>query len=123
MSCVTSIKRLSVPEFRARKGGEPLACLTAYTAPMARLLDPLVDMMLVGDSLGMVVYGYDSTLSVSLDMMINHGRAVVANSQQAMVVVDMPFGSYQASPQQAFEASARVMAENRLYRGEAGRRR
>jgi 3-methyl-2-oxobutanoate hydroxymethyltransferase len=111
MSKEQQTKRMTAPEFLARKGGEPLVCLTCYTAPMARLLDPHVDMLLVGDSLGMVVYGFDSTLPVTLDMMIAHGRAVVKHSKQTIVVVDMPFGSYQASPQAAFESSARVMAE------------
>jgi 3-methyl-2-oxobutanoate hydroxymethyltransferase len=85
--------------------------LTAYTAPIARLLDPHVDVLLVGDSLGMVIYGMDSTLAVTVDMMIAHGRAVVNASATAAVVVDMPFGSYQASPAQAFAAAARIMAE------------
>jgi 3-methyl-2-oxobutanoate hydroxymethyltransferase len=102
---------MTVPRFAARKGAEPLVCLTAYTAPMARLLDPEVDMLLVGDSLGMVIYGFDSTLPVTLEMMIAHGSAVVRHTQQALIVVDLPFGSYQASPAQAFTAAARVMAE------------
>ena len=102
---------VTIPEIRARKGGVPLVCLTAYTTPMARLLDPHVDLMLVGDSLGMVVYGYESTLAVTLDMMIAHGRAVVRGAQHACVVVDMPFGSYQESPQIAFRNAAQVMAE------------
>lgn len=104
-------KRMTVPAFTARKGKEPLVCLTAYTAPMARLLDPHVDMLLVGDSLGMVIYGFDSTLPVTLDMMIAHGRAVARGAEQALIVVDMPFGCYQASAPQAFESCARVMRE------------
>jgi len=111
VSTQSANKRLTAPQFAARKGGEPLVCLTAYTAPMARLLDPLVDLLLVGDSLGMVVYGYDSTLKVTLNQMIAHGEAVVRASHQELVVVDMPFGTYQASPQEAFTAAARVMAE------------
>jgi 3-methyl-2-oxobutanoate hydroxymethyltransferase len=95
----------------SRKGGEPIAVLTAYTAPIARLIDPPVDVILVGDSLGMVVYGFTSTLPVTLDMMIAHGRAVVAASSRAAVVVDLPFGAYQESPVQAYRAAARVMAE------------
>ena len=95
----------------ARKGGEKLVCLTAYTAPVARLLDPHVDMLLVGDSLGMVIYGYDSTLPVTLAQMIAHGDAVVRHTKRALVVVDLPFGSYQASPPAAFEAAAAVMAQ------------
>jgi 3-methyl-2-oxobutanoate hydroxymethyltransferase len=111
VSTPRDIRRMTVPQFMARKGGEPLVCLTAYTAPMARLLDPLVDMLLVGDSLGMVIYGYDSTLPVTLDQMIAHGAAVVRHSARSLVVVDLPFGSYQASPQAAFAAAARVMTE------------
>lgn len=104
-------KRLTTRDIRARKGGEPVVVLTAYTTPMARLLDPHVDILLVGDSLGMVLYGMDSTLAVTLDMMIAHGKAVVRGSSAAMVVVDMPFASYQESPAQAFRNAARIMAE------------
>lgn len=111
MSASNLTARHSVPALRARKGGEPIVCLTAYTAPAARLLDPHVDILLVGDSLGMVVYGLDSTLPVTLDMMIAHGAAVVRASERACVVVDLPFGSYQESKEAAFRASARVMAE------------
>ncbi len=104
-------KRLTTVDLSQRKGGIPVVMLTAYTAPMARLLDNHVDVLLVGDSLGMVLYGMDTTLGVTLDMMIAHGQAVVRGSQRALVAVDMPFGSYQESPQQAFRAAARVMAE------------
>jgi 3-methyl-2-oxobutanoate hydroxymethyltransferase len=93
------------------KGCEKIVTLTAYTTPMARLLDAHCDMLLVGDSLGMVVYGFDSTLPVTLDMMIAHGAAVVRGSANAVVVVDMPFGSYQASKEQAFTNAARVLKE------------
>ncbi|HEY3910352.1 MAG TPA: 3-methyl-2-oxobutanoate hydroxymethyltransferase [Stellaceae bacterium] len=93
------------------KGGPPIVGLTAYTAPIARLLDPHVDFLLVGDSLGMVVYGFDSTLPVNLEMMVAHGAAVVRATARALVVVDLPFGAYQASPQQAFGSAARIMAE------------
>lgn len=106
-----SLKRLSVPEFAARKGTEPLVCLTAYTTPMAQRLDAHVDLLMVGDSLGMVLYGFDSTLPVTLDMMIQHGAAVCRGSKRALVVVDMPFGSYQESPEQAFRSAARIMKE------------
>lgn len=102
---------LTVPDIAARKGGVPLVCLTAYTTPMARLLDPHADVLLVGDSLGMVVYGMDSTLPVTLDMMIAHGAAVVRGASRACVVVDLPFASYQTSPEQAFASAARVLAE------------
>ena len=105
------IKRITVPDISARKGAAPVVMLTCYTAPMARILDEHVDILLVGDSLGMVVYGMESTLGVTLDMMIAHGRAVAKHSAKALVVVDMPFGSYQASKEQAFAASARVIAE------------
>ena len=93
------------------KGGMPIVGLTAYTAPIARLLDPYVDFLLVGDSLGMVVYGFDSTLPVTLDMMIAHGSAVMRSSARALVVVDLPFGAYQESPEQAFRNAAHIMAE------------
>ncbi len=112
MSAQVPVKRISVTDVAARKSsGEPVVMLTAYTAPMANIFDPHVDVLLVGDSLGMVVYGMDSTLPVTLDMMIAHGAAVVRGSRQAMVVVDLPFGSYQESPAQAFSSAARVMAE------------
>lgn len=104
-------RRRTTRDIAAHKNATPLVCLTAYTAPMARLLDPHVDLLLVGDSLGMVVYGMENTLGVTLDMMIAHGRAVTRSSQHGCVVVDMPFGSYEESPQQAFAAAARVMRE------------
>jgi 3-methyl-2-oxobutanoate hydroxymethyltransferase len=102
-------KRISVPEIQARKGGEPIVSLTAYSAPMAGFLDPHVDVFIVGDSLGMVLYGLDSTLGVTLQMMIEHGAAVVRGSETACVTVDMPFGSYQESPGQAFRNAAKIM--------------
>ena len=111
MSAVTAARRVSTPQIRARKGGEPIVCLTAYTTQMARWLDPHVDLLLVGDSLGMVIYGFDSTLPVTLDMMIAHGSAVMRGATHACVIVDLPFGSYQASPEQAFHSAARVMSE------------
>jgi 3-methyl-2-oxobutanoate hydroxymethyltransferase len=103
------VKRRGIGDFV--KGGLPIIGLTAYTAPIARLLDDHVDFMLVGDSLGMVVYGFDSTLPVTVDMMIAHGGAVMRSSAQAMVVVDLPFGAYQESARQAFRNAARIMAE------------
>jgi 3-methyl-2-oxobutanoate hydroxymethyltransferase len=111
MSAVNRNKRVTVRDIRARKGGVPLVCLTAYTAPVASILDERVDLLLVGDSLGMVVYGMDSTLAVTLDMMIAHGRAVMRSTKHAFVLVDLPFGSYESSPDQAFRSAARVMAE------------
>jgi 3-methyl-2-oxobutanoate hydroxymethyltransferase len=104
-------KKRTPAELRARKGGVPIVCLTAYAAPMARLLDPIADLLLVGDSLGMVVYGLDSTLPVTLDMMIAHGAAVVRGARRACVIVDMPFASYQETPALAFRNAARIMAE------------
>ncbi len=108
-------KRLTVPSIRARKQDgvtkEPLVMLTAYTARQAQLLDTHCDMLLVGDSLGQVIYGLPSTLAVTLDMMIAHGAAVVRGSYHSLVVVDMPFGSYEASKEQAFESASRIMAE------------
>lgn len=103
-------RRLTVRGIAARKNDTPLVCLTAYTTPMARLLDPHADLLLVGDSLGMVLYGLDSTLGVTLDMMVAHGAAVMRGSQRACVVVDLPFASYQESPRQAFRNAAQVMA-------------
>lgn len=111
MSAASRISRISVPDIRGRKGGEPIVCLTAYTAPMAKLVDPHVDLILVGDSLGMVLYGFDTTLPVTLDMMIAHGAAVVRGSKQACVIIDMPFGSYQESREQAFRSAARAMTQ------------
>jgi 3-methyl-2-oxobutanoate hydroxymethyltransferase len=105
------MKRLTVPAVRARKGEEPLVMLTAYTVRMAQLLDPHCDILLVGDSLGQVIYGLPSTLPVSLEMMCAHGAAVVVGSYHALVVVDMPFGSYEAAPEIAFESASRILKE------------
>ena len=106
-------RRRTAPDISTRKGQTPIVCLTAYTTPVARLLDHHVDLLLIGDSLGMVLYGMDSTLGVTLDMMIAHGHAVMRGSTQACVIVDMPFGSYQESREQAFRNSARVMSDVR----------
>lgn len=111
MSHVAAARALTVADIRARKGRAPLVCLTASSAPLALLLDPVCDLLLVGDSLGMVVYGQPSTLGVDLDTMLRHGRAVAAQARHALVVVDMPFGSYQESPAQAFRNAARAMSE------------
>ena len=111
MSVQSQANRLSATQIQGRKGGDKIVCLTAYTAPVARLLDEACDLLLVGDSLAMTVYGFDSTLPVTLDMMIAHGAAVVRSTEHALITVDLPFGSYQASPEQAFGAAARVMAE------------
>src|SRR6266849_2676795 len=111
MSVQARPKRLSVTQIQGRKGGDKLVCLTAYTSSVARLLDHEVDLLLVGDSLAMTVYGFNSTLPVTLDTMIAHGAAVVRSTEHALIVVDLPFGSYQASPEQAFSAAARVLSE------------
>ena len=102
---------VTIPDLKASKGGIPGVALTAYTTPMARLLDPHVDVLSVGDSVGMVLNGMETTLGVTLDMMIAHGAAVVRGAKQACVVVDLPFGTYQESPQLAFRSAARVMVE------------
>ncbi len=111
MSVQSKTKRITVPEIRARKGAEPIVCLTAYHAHTARFIDPYVDLILVGDSLGMVMYGMESTLGVTLDMMIAHGTAVMRGTDRALVVVDMPFGSYEESPEIAFRNAVRVIKE------------
>ncbi|WP_367715624.1 3-methyl-2-oxobutanoate hydroxymethyltransferase [Nitratireductor sp. GISD-1A_MAKvit] len=95
----------------ARKGGEPLVCLTAYTTPMARLVDRHCDIVLVGDSVGMVLHGLPDTLGVTLDMMILHGKAVRRGLERSLLVVDMPFGTYEETPEQAFRNASRLMAE------------
>ena len=109
------MKRLTVPKIQNRKADgetkEPLVMLTAYTARQAQLLDEHCDILLVGDSLGQVIYGLPSTLQVTLDMMCAHGAAVVRGSYHSVVVGDMPFGAYEGSPQQAFESASRIMAE------------
>jgi 3-methyl-2-oxobutanoate hydroxymethyltransferase len=111
MSVQSQIKRVTVPEIRARKGGEPIVSLTSYHAHTAAIADPFVDLLLVGDSLGMVMHGYESTVPVPLELMIMHGRAVVRGAKRALVVVDMPFGSYEESPAVAFRNAARIMKE------------
>lgn len=110
------MKRLTAPAIRARKtgnagGGEPLVMLTAYTVRMAQLLDPHCDLLLVGDSLGQVIYGLPSTVPVTLEMMAAHGAAVVRGSYHSVVVIDMPFGSYEASPEKAFESAAWLLKQ------------
>ena len=104
-------RRITAPDIRARKGGEPIVALTSYHAHTARLADAHVDLLLVGDSLGMVLYGHGSTIPVTLEQMITHGRVVASAVERALVVVDMPFGSYEESPQQAFRNAARVLKE------------
>jgi 3-methyl-2-oxobutanoate hydroxymethyltransferase len=106
-----TVRRIAAPDIRARKGGDPIVCLTAYTTPMAQILDDHCDLLLVGDSLGMVVHGLPNTVGVTLEMMILHGQAVMRGSRRAMVVVDMPFGSYEAGPEIAFANAARLLKE------------
>jgi 3-methyl-2-oxobutanoate hydroxymethyltransferase len=104
-------KSITPPAIQARKGGQPIVCLTSYTAPMTRLVDPHADLILVGDSLAMTIYGMDSTVGVTEEMMIAHGRAVTHAASHACVVVDLPFGSYEASLMQAFRTASRIMAQ------------
>lgn len=111
MSATSPVRPVLPPDIRARKGQAPLVVLTAYTTPVARLVDPHCDMALVGDSVGMVLHGMPSTLGVTMEMMILHGRAVVRGLSKAMPIIDMPFGSYEESPQQAYRNAARLMAE------------
>ena len=111
MSAQDEIKRLTAPDIRARKRGEPIVCLTSYHAHTARLVDKYCDVILVGDSLGMVMHGFETTVPVTLDMMILQGHAVMRGSKHALVVIDMPFGSYEQSKEQAFASCARVMKE------------
>jgi 3-methyl-2-oxobutanoate hydroxymethyltransferase len=111
MSVQDEIKRITAPDIRARKGGNPIVSLTSYHAHTARLVDRHCDFILVGDSLGMVMHGMESTVPVTLEMMILQGQAVMRGSKRALVVVDMPFGSYEASREQAFTSAARVMKE------------
>jgi len=111
MSAQAPIHRITAPQIAARKGQVPIVALTAYTALMAALVDDHAEVILVGDSLGMVIHGLPSTIGVTVEMMILHGQAVMRGSQKAMVVIDMPFGSYEESPEQAFRNAARIMAD------------
>lgn len=104
-------KAITVPELRARKGKTPIVCLTAYTTPMAKWLDAHVDLLLVGDSVGMVLYGMESTLGVTVEMMLAHTQAVMRGVEHACVITDLPFGSYQELPEAAYRTSARVLRE------------
>jgi 3-methyl-2-oxobutanoate hydroxymethyltransferase len=124
VSVQQDIVRLTAPDIRARKGREPIVCLTSYHAHTARILDEYCDVILVGDSLGMVMHGLETTVPVTLDMMILQGRAVMRGSRRALVVVDMPFGSYEASKEEAFAAAVRVMKETQCgaIKLEGGRR-
>ncbi|MBI1272637.1 MAG: 3-methyl-2-oxobutanoate hydroxymethyltransferase [Alphaproteobacteria bacterium] len=111
MSKQTDTKRLTAPDIAKRKGSEPIVALTSYHAHTAAIADSHVDLLLVGDSVGMVMHGYDSTIPVPLELMTMHGRAVVRGAKHALVVVDMPFGTYEESPTVAFRNASRVMKE------------
>jgi 3-methyl-2-oxobutanoate hydroxymethyltransferase len=124
MSVQAPQKRLTAPDISARKGGSPIVALTSYHAHTAAIADKYVDFLLVGDSLGMVMHGFESTLPVPLDLMIMHGRAVMRGARRSLIVVDMPFGSYEESPAQAFRNAARVTKETECgaIKLEGGRR-
>ena len=111
MSTNSPVRRITCPEITARKGGEPVVSLTSYHAHTAAIVDRYADFILVGDSLGMVMHGMDTTVGVPLNLMIMHGQAVVRGTQRALIVVDLPFGTYEESPQVAFRNAARVMKE------------
>jgi 3-methyl-2-oxobutanoate hydroxymethyltransferase len=111
MSTQTPIKRITCPQISSRKGGTPIVSLTSYHAHTAAIVDRYADFILVGDSLGMVMHGMDSTLGVPLDLMIMHGKAVVTGTKRALIVIDMPFGTYEESPEVAFRNAARIMKE------------
>lgn len=111
MSASTFLKPVLPADIRAKKGADPIVVLTAYTTPIARFADPHCDVILVGDSLGMVIHGLPSTVGVTMEMMILHGKAVMRGAAKSMVVIDMPFGSYEESPEQAFRNASRMMAE------------
>ncbi|RYH01426.1 3-methyl-2-oxobutanoate hydroxymethyltransferase [Salipiger sp. IMCC34102] len=111
MSSQTQVRRTTAPQIAARKGGEPIVSLTSYHAHTAAIVDKYADFILVGDSLGMVMHGMDSTVGVPLDLMIMHGKAVVRGTKQALIVVDMPFGTYEESPSVAFRNAARIMKD------------
>jgi 3-methyl-2-oxobutanoate hydroxymethyltransferase len=106
-----NIRRNTVPQIANRKGGEPIVSLTSYHAHTAAIVDKYADFILVGDSLGMVMHGMDSTVGVPLDLMIMHGKAVVRGTKKALIVVDMPFGTYEESPNVAFRNAAKIMKE------------
>src|SRR6201992_263740 len=112
MSIQDEIRRITAPDIRTRKNGDPIVCLTSYHAHTARLVDKYCDVILVGDSLGMVMHGLESTVPVTLDMMILQGNAVMRGAKHALVVIDLPFGSYEVSKEQAFASAARVLKDN-----------
>ncbi|MFB2594957.1 3-methyl-2-oxobutanoate hydroxymethyltransferase [Paracoccus sp. p4-l81] len=111
MSATATTRRLTAQDIRARKGADPIVCLTAYTTPVARIADAHCDLILVGDSVGMVLHGLPSTLGVTVPMMVMHGQAVMRGSDRALVVIDLPFGSYEESPEQAFATASAVLRD------------
>jgi len=111
MSATARNKALTPPDIQSMKGSTPIVCLTAYTTPIAKMIDEHTDLVLVGDSVGMVMHGMPNTLGVTMDMMVMHGKAVRRGLTRPLLVIDMPFGSYEQSPQQAFENAARFMRE------------
>jgi 3-methyl-2-oxobutanoate hydroxymethyltransferase len=110
-----SAPRITARQIAARKGKEPIVCLTAYTTPMAEILDPICDVLLVGDSVGMVVHGLPNTVGVTMEMMILHGQAVMRGSRRALVVVDMPFGSYEGAREVAYDNAVRILKETNAH--------
>src|SRR5690606_2284177 len=106
-----TVKRVTAPDIAARKNGTPIVCLTAYTTPVAEILDEHCDLLLVGDSVGMVVHGLPNTVGVTMEMMILHGQAVMRGARKAMVVVDMPFGSYEGGAETAYANAVRILKE------------
>lgn len=111
MSVETNIKRNTAPGLAARKGGEKIVCLTSYHSHTAQIIDPFVDLILVGDSLGMVMYGMDTTIGVTLEQMRQHGKAVVKGTKKALVVVDMPFGTFEEAPNIAYRNASYILRE------------
>ena len=111
MSSVTPVSKTTISHIRNRKGGDPIVCLTAYTAMMAEILDPHVDVLLVGDSVGTVLHGRDTTIAVTLDEMIFHARSVARAQPHSLLVVDLPFGEYESGPEKAYATASRVLKE------------
>lgn len=111
MSANIRIKALTPPDIMQMKNGDPVVCLTAYTTPIAKMVDAHTDLVLVGDSVGMVMHGMPNTLGVTMDMMVMHGKAVRRGISRSLLVIDMPFGSYEKSPEQAFENASLLMQE------------
>lgn len=112
MSAHVEIKRTTIPQIKLMKGQQKIVCLTSYTAPFARILDEFVDLILIGDSTAMVGYNMENTLAITVEQMAAHGAAVMRSTQRATVVVDMPFGSYQESPEQAFRNAAYILQKS-----------